>query len=408
MYLEYGGEDLRHWGVFANLENGILETVELFQVFGELNECGLFVTSDDEVYVVGDNCDGQLGLDASFKKATSPVRVDGLCYKNVIELCCGWWHVIALCSDGSVYSMGDNTWGQLGRDTNPTETVGKVNIKEPVLEVACGIRHTLLLTDSLKVYNFGDCSGKQCYAQESILRGLKEPLMVPLDGFEGIPTAIACGARSSLVFSDRKEVCFWGTTVSLSSVMEYYPQTGKQEAVIPVGDSMLTFKANTTGIEADQFFKFPNVLNDIISGTSPVSVIEINDYNEDVYFAFLRYLYTGELTDCNLDQIVVSYYHDNGLGFDSLGGQSWLKARLASGPMGVMAGEEKTTIEKDLDSRFPKELYQLAEIADVPMNRSTLTAVMELLQLGYRPHAVVSLLKEIIANKKERKITVKI
>ena len=69
------------------------------------------LTSEHEVFFWGNNNHGQSGLGASvfgstYRKIEEPILVDTLSGKNVIQLGCGSFFVIALTAEGSVYSWG--------------------------------------------------------------------------------------------------------------------------------------------------------------------------------------------------------------------------------------------------------------------------------------------------------------
>lgn len=70
--------------------------------------------SDGTVWTWGGNFSGQLG-DGTMTLRTVPTPVSGL--TGVSAISAGWQHTVALRSDGTVLAWGDNHWGQLGDDT---------------------------------------------------------------------------------------------------------------------------------------------------------------------------------------------------------------------------------------------------------------------------------------------------
>ncbi len=74
------------------------------------------VNKQGEVWTWGQNDYGQLG-DGSKTAKYTPVRVKAN-LSGIIKVACGYRHTVALKSDGSVYTWGDNTNGQLGDNTN--------------------------------------------------------------------------------------------------------------------------------------------------------------------------------------------------------------------------------------------------------------------------------------------------
>lgn len=54
--------DLDKWPIFSLLETEFLETVKQACVFGNSGNEAIIITKDDEVFALGSNCSGCLGL----------------------------------------------------------------------------------------------------------------------------------------------------------------------------------------------------------------------------------------------------------------------------------------------------------------------------------------------------------
>ena len=105
------------------------------------------VTQTNELYMVGNNKYGALG--DSFSGHS-----DGLVKRKVgnnhavINVACGPHYTCVICADGSVWTWGRGTRGQLGRNPEPQDSPRQVqlNAKTVALEVATYDGITLLST----------------------------------------------------------------------------------------------------------------------------------------------------------------------------------------------------------------------------------------------------------------------
>ena len=91
---------------------------------------------------------GQLGLGDLLQrsKPTNAVTMNGI---TITALCCGGQHVVAVQTNGCVWTWGRNDFGQLGHGDNNTRTI-PVDIRNSdvlgISRVACGFAHTFLLS----------------------------------------------------------------------------------------------------------------------------------------------------------------------------------------------------------------------------------------------------------------------
>lgn len=75
----------------------------------------LVLKNDGTVWGWGYNSYGQLGNGSTIEAQRSPVQVSGL--SGVVAVTAGYWHSLALKSDGTVWAWGNNTSGQLGNNS---------------------------------------------------------------------------------------------------------------------------------------------------------------------------------------------------------------------------------------------------------------------------------------------------
>jgi hypothetical protein len=110
--------------------------------------------TDGSVYSWGKNDLGQLGRSPSVSDLI-PTAVSGLgASSGVVAIAAGYSHTVALKTDGSVLSWGNNANGQLGIGisvSTPTAT----GLTSGVVAIACGHYHTVVLKNDGSVWASG-------------------------------------------------------------------------------------------------------------------------------------------------------------------------------------------------------------------------------------------------------------
>jgi len=113
------------------------------------------LTVNGTVWTSGDNTYGQLGNDGTVINSNVPVQVTGL--NGVTAIAGGLYHAVALKGDGTVWTWGYNTYGQLGNGTviNSNVPVQVYGLKG-VTAIAGGLHHTVALKGDGTVWTWGD------------------------------------------------------------------------------------------------------------------------------------------------------------------------------------------------------------------------------------------------------------
>jgi alpha-tubulin suppressor-like RCC1 family protein len=130
----------------------------------------LALTRDSQVYVWGDNADGQLGfcpLETPLVSCPTLLpQPDALAGKKISKVACGSSYSMLITQDGSLFSFGDNEQGQLGlgpgsRSTRRTWIPSLVAFPLPtkVIDVACGYNHVVALSSEGHVHVWGQNQG---------------------------------------------------------------------------------------------------------------------------------------------------------------------------------------------------------------------------------------------------------
>jgi len=135
----------------------------------------LALKSDGTVWAWGDNWYGQLGNGTTTNRFT-PVQVQGL--TGVVAIAGGYYHTIALKQDGTVWTWGYNWYGQLGDGTSSPHRTTPVQVQglTGVVAIAGGYYHTVALKQDGTVWTWGSDS----YGQLGDGRLLNFPMALPL------------------------------------------------------------------------------------------------------------------------------------------------------------------------------------------------------------------------------------
>lgn len=108
-----------------------------------------FCKSDGDIWVVGSNYEGQLGLEHNYLVATELQPHPRL--NSIQQIACGSFHTVLRTIDDKVWVFGANKYGQLGlghdrmqNTRQPVPALDSIKIKK----VACGKAHTIFLDEN--------------------------------------------------------------------------------------------------------------------------------------------------------------------------------------------------------------------------------------------------------------------
>ena len=145
------------------------------------NEHSLILSNNNEVYGVGNNEDGVLGLDDLKIKSFKPLLIHfgekDEYTKKIKEISCGTVHNLALTLDGKIFSWGAAMGGQLGHEekifmkstigsknyylSKPTIISSFINKKININRISSGEAHSIALSNNGNVYSWGFGSNGQ-------------------------------------------------------------------------------------------------------------------------------------------------------------------------------------------------------------------------------------------------------
>jgi len=135
------------------------------------NDYSLALMNDGSVWAWGVNDLGQLG-NGTTALSSVPTKVKGPhgegYLSNIVDIDCGNYHSIALKRDGTLYSWGYNYYGQLGDGTienrnTPVEVRGpdEIGLMSDVINIDAGVRNSIALKNDGTVWTWGDNTNGQ-------------------------------------------------------------------------------------------------------------------------------------------------------------------------------------------------------------------------------------------------------
>lgn len=118
----------------------------------------LALSNEGIVWAWGDNLLGQLGDGTRGEMRAYPLPLDEL--KDVISIAAGVQFSVALKNDGTVWAWGDNEFGQLGDGSGYVNTVRPVQAADltGIISIAAGNKHTVALKNDGSVWTWGNNS----------------------------------------------------------------------------------------------------------------------------------------------------------------------------------------------------------------------------------------------------------
>ena len=195
-----------------NNENSVINSTKMksyiqsIQGGGNLN---LYLSRGNEVYLDLTPKSKITDLNISYNQ-TNLVK---LFLPNKVKICsisCGYNFYILLSTIGKLYSGGSNIFGELCSRTNikqrmsPEEIYDVSKLNESIIQVSCGFKHVVILSEKNKVYGWGNNSFCQLFSSKKKKCGLIE-----LNTDKKI-IQIAAGFRSTFLLDEKNDIFYFG------------------------------------------------------------------------------------------------------------------------------------------------------------------------------------------------------
>nr|KAF6428370.1 RCC1 and BTB domain containing protein 2 [Rousettus aegyptiacus] len=204
--------DVGKWPIFSLCSEEELQLIRQACVFGSAGNEVLYSTVNDEIFVLGTNCCGCLGL-GDIQSTIEPRRLESLSGKKIACLSYGSGpHVVLATTEGEVFTWGHNAYSQLGNGTTnhglvPCHISTNLSNKQ-VIEVACGSYHSLVLTSDGEVFAWGYNNSGQIGSGSTANQPIPRRVTACLQN--KVVVNIACGQMCSVAVVDNGEVYVWG------------------------------------------------------------------------------------------------------------------------------------------------------------------------------------------------------
>ncbi|XP_030838463.1 RCC1 and BTB domain-containing protein 2-like [Strongylocentrotus purpuratus] len=188
------------------------------------SECIAMVTSERRVYVcdLTDASKQHKYVKVNFTTSEGDDKPD----VDIVSVCCGRHHFLALSARGRVYSWGKNNYGQLGlrkkkqkhhrrqdkeKEAPKPRVIAGLSIYD-VIKIACGDNHSLALTPDGRLFCWGSNGNGQLSIGEQLRTRHHSEVPTQVKGLANVTVQhIAAGGAHTAVVSLSGSVYVWGS-----------------------------------------------------------------------------------------------------------------------------------------------------------------------------------------------------
>ena len=187
------------------------------------------LSNDGTVFSFGCNNHGQLGLHSNTRKVLLPTQIPNL--PKISMISCGEHFTVCVDYKGSMWSFGQNNYGQLGTGNttkcNYPQMIGEI---PPVLSVSCGGSHTLIVTNDFNLWSCGlNKDGQLCIKNPITYQPVKYQPKPQQPGYSNI-LKISAGYCHSIFQNEKGEIYKCG---NFSKLLELGNNIDKIPELIP-------------------------------------------------------------------------------------------------------------------------------------------------------------------------------
>lgn len=176
--------------------------------FGSFGEVSLILSDDGTVFSFGDNYYGQLGLGTHGNTVVSvatPIDTSNLDGRKITQIATGGQHCLLLADDGTVFSFGSGGDGQtglgnFGYNTVATPIVTTNLMGHKINQISAGAFNSLVLADDGSVFAFGSSAARQSGFPDTSARNVATA--IDTTNLSGLAvTQVSAGFQHSLLIA---------------------------------------------------------------------------------------------------------------------------------------------------------------------------------------------------------------
>lgn len=170
------------------------------------------IRNDNKLYCWGSNNRGQVGFNNSVIAYNSPQQVTIAGAADFTKVVAGIAHTCALHSSGTINCFGDNTYGQLGNNTNTSQMGSSTVVVETsgigtlsnIRDIVAGKYHTCAINNSNQMYCWGRNDQGQLGNNTTV--DSNKPILITTD----VKNVFAGGKHNCLIKQSTNQLQCWG------------------------------------------------------------------------------------------------------------------------------------------------------------------------------------------------------
>nr|QGH83527.1 retinitis pigmentosa GTPase regulator transcript variant 5 [Canis lupus familiaris] len=202
----------------------------------------LVSTEGGKVYAAGGNNEGQLGLGDTEERSTFHLISFFTSQRKIKQLSAGSNTSAALTEDGELFMWGDNSEGQIGLENVTNVCVPQqVTVGKPISWISCGYYHSAFVTTEGQLYTFGEPECGKLGLPNQLLVNHRMPQPVP--GIPGKVVQVACGGGHTVVLTEKAVYTFGLGQFGQLGLGTFLFETSVPKAIEHIKDQKISFIA---------------------------------------------------------------------------------------------------------------------------------------------------------------------